>query len=120
MTKNSLFTNIGKAAIDSASREETDEEKEEYENQPLIVELRIGSLLKKRGINQKQLAEMTGIREAAISQLCRGFVDRLNLDHIGRIGTALKVRSIEELVQLVKFGDSDAAMMKPRGHREEV
>lgn len=117
--KKSPFSAIGKEAVDRATREETAEEIEEYENQPLIVELRIGALIKSRGINQKQLAEMTGIREAAISQLCRGFVDRLNLDHIARIGTALKVKSIEELVQLVKYWESDAAMMKPRGYRED-
>ncbi|MGG4142985.1 helix-turn-helix transcriptional regulator [Paenibacillus algorifonticola] len=117
--KKSLFSAVGKEAIERALQEGSPEEAAEYENQPLVAELRIGAYIKARGINQKQLAAMTGIREAAISQLCRGFVDRLNLDHIARIGTALKVDSIADLLQLVKYSESDAAMMKPRGYREE-
>lgn len=66
----------------------------------LVVELRVDVALKQRGMTQKELAEMTGIRPAAISQICRGFVDRLNLDHIGRIATALKIEDISELMTL--------------------
>lgn len=112
----SPFSKIGKEAAEAIW---TNEDEEEYQNEPLVVELYIDSALKKRGLNQKQLAEMTGIRPAAISQLCRGFVDRLNLDHIARIGTALKVESIEELVRLVKVSETDFVMMKPRGYRDE-
>lgn len=114
--KSRYFTKIGEEATKSKW---TAEDEEEYQNEPLVVELYINQALKRRGLNQKQLAEMTGIRPAAISQLCRGFVDRLNLDHIGRIGTALRVESIEEIVRLVKVSEADATTMKPRGHRDE-
>ncbi|MBD7939557.1 helix-turn-helix transcriptional regulator [Cytobacillus sp. Sa5YUA1] len=73
-------------------------EDEQYER--LIVELRLDVVLKERGMTQKELAELTGIRPAAISQITRGFVDRLNLDHIGRIATALKIDDIRELMTL--------------------
>lgn len=116
MKKSNLFTNIGEDAVKSAKREPTDEEKYWEENQPLVAELYISNALKKRGLNQKQLAEMTGIRPAAISQLCRGYVDRLSLDHLARIGTALKVTSIEELIRLVKHDDADSMQM---GHRPD-
>jgi transcriptional regulator with XRE-family HTH domain len=68
--------------------------------EPLVVELRLDAVLKQRGMTQKELAELTGIRPAAISQICRGFVDRLNLDHIGRIATALEIEDINKLITL--------------------
>jgi transcriptional regulator with XRE-family HTH domain len=66
----------------------------------LVVELRLDIALKKRGMTQKELAELTGIRPAAISQITRGFVDRLNLDHIARIANALGIEDIRELITL--------------------
>jgi transcriptional regulator with XRE-family HTH domain len=66
----------------------------------LVVELRLDMVLKKRDMTQKELAELTGIRPAAISQLTRGFVDRLNLDHIARIANALGIEDIRELITL--------------------
>lgn len=73
-----------------------------------VVELRLGTVLTERGLTQKELAEKTGIRPAAISQLCRGFVDRLNLDHIARIATTLGIDDINELVTLkAKEGDTE-------------
>lgn len=68
--------------------------------EPLVVELRIDMALKQRNMTQKELAELTGIRPAAISQLYRGFVDRLNLDHIARIANALEIEDIRELITL--------------------
>ncbi len=105
--KNSHFTKIGKEITEAPPVEPTEEDIWWEENQPLVAELSIATALKLRGLNQKQLAEMTGIRPAAISQLCRGYVDRLSLDHLARIGTALKVQSIEELLRLVRYNDAD-------------
>jgi transcriptional regulator with XRE-family HTH domain len=72
----------------------------DYMKEPLVVELRLDTVLKQRGMTQKELAELTGIRPAAISQLTRGFVDRLNLDHIARIANALDIKDIRELITL--------------------
>lgn len=66
----------------------------------VVVVLRIGEAIKKRGLTQKEVAEMTGIRPAAISQLARGFVDRLTLDHLARIADALNISDIRELITL--------------------
>ena len=66
------------------------------------VELRIKEALEQRNLTQKAIAEMTDIRPAAISQLARGYVERLNLDHIQRIAVALKIEDINELITLVK------------------
>jgi transcriptional regulator with XRE-family HTH domain len=64
------------------------------------IELRIGALLKKRGINQKQLAEMTGLRPNAISNIYRGLPERLAIDHIERIANALNITDIREIITL--------------------
>ncbi len=66
------------------------------------VELRIKEALEKRGIKQNKLAEMTGIRPAAISQLVRGFIERLNLDHLQRIAEALEIEDINELITITR------------------
>jgi putative transcriptional regulator len=56
-----------------------------------FIEIQLNEILQAKGMTQKQLAEMTGIRPARISQICRGFVDRLELDHITKICDALQV-----------------------------
>jgi putative transcriptional regulator len=55
----------------------------------LTIELQ--EILDAKGITQTKLAEMTGIRPARISQICRGFIDRIELDHIVKICDALEV-----------------------------
>lgn len=104
--ENSHFTKIGKEAVESTINSEGD--REDY----LVVELYIKDAIRKRGLTQQQLAEMTKIRPAAISLLCRGYVERLNLDHIARIANALDVQDINELVRLVYSQESDFAMMR--------
>ena len=103
---NSHFTKVGKEAVDSATNVENNNE--DY----LVVELYIKEAITKRGLTQQQLAEMTKIRPAAISQLCRGYVERLNLDHIARIANALNIQDINELVRLVYSQETDFAMMR--------
>lgn len=72
----------------------------EMDRDPIVVVLKIGDAIKNRGLNQKQVAEMTGIRPAAISALSRGFVDRLTLDHLAKIAEALDIGDIRELIDL--------------------
>ncbi|MCA1319781.1 helix-turn-helix transcriptional regulator [Bacillus tianshenii] len=66
----------------------------------LVVEIKVGKLLKDRGLTQSQLAEMAGIRQAAISQLSRGFIERLNLDHVEKIINALEIEDIREIIDI--------------------
>lgn len=66
----------------------------------LRVVLKLGRLLEERGMTQKELAELTGIRPNAISMLARGYIERLNLDHIERIANALNIANINELLSL--------------------
>ena len=51
-------------------------------------------------MKQSQLAELAEIRPNAISNLCRGYVDRLSIEHLEKICHALQLSSISELIEL--------------------
>ena len=70
------------------------------------IELRLKELLDERGITQKKLAEMTGIRPAAISNLSRGFIERINIDHLERIAECLNIRDMNKLVAIVDVNEN--------------
>lgn len=84
----------GKDAVDALYTET------EEESQPLRVVLKLRYVLEQRGMTQKELSEITKIRPTAISMLARGYVERLNLDHLERIANALKITDINELLSL--------------------
>lgn len=62
------------------------------------LRIKLGDQLERRGMSQKELAELTGIRPNAISNLVRGFVERITIDHIERIAKALEIADINELI----------------------
>lgn len=64
------------------------------------VRIRLKELLEKRGIKQKQLAEMTGIRESTISDICRESRTVMNFEHISKIAKALNITDISDLIEL--------------------
>jgi len=64
------------------------------------VRINIDRILEKNGLTQAQLKEITGVRQAAISQLSRGFVSRISIDHIERIANALEIDDISEIISL--------------------
>ena len=55
------------------------------------LRIKLGDQLERRGMSQKELAELTGIRPNAISNLVRGFVERITINHIERIASALDI-----------------------------
>lgn len=66
----------------------------------MIVRIVLRELIDERGITQTKLAEMTSLRPAVISNLCRGFVERICLTHIERIASALHITDINEIIRL--------------------
>lgn len=70
------------------------------------AKLVLKELLHARNITQKELSQLAGIREASVSRLARGYVDRVDLEQISKIATALKVKDINEIITL-KWGDDD-------------
>jgi transcriptional regulator with XRE-family HTH domain len=98
MEKKSIFTTKGREAAEKLLQDNGEEEEQEQ----LVVDLRIGEAIRKRGLTQKQVAEMTGIRPSTISDLARGsgFVDRVNIHHLGKIANVLGITDIRELIEL--------------------
>ena len=66
------------------------------------VKLRIGDLLRDKHITQKQLAEMSHLREATISDIVRGTRTVINFEHLANIAEALQVDDIHDLISLEK------------------
>lgn len=64
------------------------------------VRINIDKLLKDRGLTQKELSDLTDVRQAAISNLRRGFVDRISIDHMERIASALDIDDINDIISL--------------------
>ena len=63
-----------------------------------IVKLKVKEVLEKRGLSQKKLAEMSGIRESTISDIVRGTRTVINFEHLSKIAKALEVTDIRELI----------------------
>ena len=67
----------------------------------VTIEIQLKKLLSENGMTQKQLANKTGIRPAAISSLTRGYVERLNIDHLERICESLEIYDMNKLLRIV-------------------
>ena len=64
------------------------------------ITIKLDVILKTRNMKHSQLAELAEIRPNAISNLCRGYVDRLSIEHLEKICHALELSSISELIEL--------------------
>jgi transcriptional regulator with XRE-family HTH domain len=102
INKKNLFTARGREAAKNAFAPREEDYQPNY-----VVELHLRDILRKRNMKQKELAELTGLRPNVISNLCRGTVERLYLDHIGKIATALEITDIRELMVLVEEEDAE-------------
>lgn len=70
------------------------------------LKIKLSDILKKRNMTQIQLSELTNIRPNAISNLTRGYVDRLTIEHIEKICNALELESISDLMELEDDGEN--------------
>ena len=66
------------------------------------VKLKIKDLLDERKITQKNLAEISGIRESTISDIVRGTRTVINFEHLSKIAKALNVSDISQLIDFEK------------------
>lgn len=73
-------------------------EPEEPEHDALHIILHLKSRMKERNLTQQQLAEMSGVRQATISQLCRGNVERLHIPSLEKIAAAMGITEINKLL----------------------
>lgn len=65
------------------------------------IELRLKELLKERGLEQKELAEMAGLTERTVSELCNNKMRRYPKDALEKIMTALEIEDMNELINIV-------------------
>jgi transcriptional regulator with XRE-family HTH domain len=66
----------------------------------VTIYIRLQELLKERGMSQLQLAHKTGIRTAAISEICNNLRTTINRDHLQKIADVLGLNDIHELIEL--------------------
>jgi len=66
-----------------------------------VVKLRIKEQLDKRGMQQKELAEMTKIRPATINDLYHDRSKQIPREVIEKIANALDIDDINELITIV-------------------
>lgn len=67
------------------------------------IELKVKEAIEKRGITQKKLSEMSGIRESTISDIVRGTRTVINFEHLSKIAEALEISDITELINFVEI-----------------
>lgn len=66
------------------------------------VKIRLKDLINEKGITQKRLAEMAGLRETTISEIARGARTAINYKHLEKIATALNISDIRKIIYLEK------------------
>ena len=64
--------------------------------------IRLSDILKQRGMTQKQLSELTGIRPAAISEICNNQRTSINRDHLEKIAECLEIQDVREMFHFEK------------------
>lgn len=64
------------------------------------IKLRLSEVLEERGITQKELAQLTGIRPNAISEMCRDMRTTYNKEHLNTIINALDIDDLSVLFTL--------------------
>lgn len=55
-----------------------------------MIDIKLRSLLERRGMTQSELAKRTGIRPSTISDICNNNADFIKLDFLNRILEVLK------------------------------
>ncbi|AXH71247.1 putative XRE family transcriptional regulator 2 [Bacillus phage BSP36] len=64
------------------------------------IHVKIKKVLEARGLSQKDLAEMTGIRAAAISEMAQGTRTVINKSHLYKIMDALNITRLDDILEL--------------------
>lgn len=62
------------------------------------VKIKLKDLIEEKGITQKKLSELSGVRESTISDIVRGTRTVINFEHLSKIAEALEVTDIREII----------------------
>ncbi|WP_141431889.1 helix-turn-helix transcriptional regulator [Bacillus sp. 03113] len=66
------------------------------------MELRLKEILAERGLEQKDIAEMTELSTRTVSELCSGKMKRYPKDALGKIAEVLEITDMNELFTINK------------------
>ncbi|AYK07762.1 XRE family transcriptional regulator [Brevibacillus laterosporus] len=64
------------------------------------IHIKLADLLKERGISQRELSRLTGIRVSSINEMCNNETVRLPLDNLAKICEVLDVE-ITDVLELI-------------------
>lgn len=67
-----------------------------------VIRIKLGELLVEKDLEQKQLAELTGVTTRAISELVNNKQKRITLDSLAKISDALEIDDISDLIEIKK------------------
>ncbi|WP_179030595.1 helix-turn-helix domain-containing protein [Paenibacillus kribbensis] len=62
------------------------------------IRLKLNEVMAQRGLTQTQLSELSGVRQAAISEMSRNIREQINLKTLVKIADALEINDISELI----------------------
>lgn len=67
----------------------------------VFFRIKLKQLLDSKGITQKELATMTKLREATISELVNDTRSAYNKKHLAKIMEALKIRELNDILEVI-------------------
>ncbi|MFD2446582.1 helix-turn-helix domain-containing protein [Bacillus sp. CGMCC 1.16607] len=67
-----------------------------------MIQLRIDEILRERGMNQKDLCELSGLRPTTVSEMVRGVRTAVNLRHLETIMNSLGIEDFNQIIKKVK------------------
>lgn len=71
------------------------------------IEIKLKQILKSRKMEQKELAELTGLSNRTISELANNKTERIPKNAIARIAEVLDITDINDLITIVKVNSND-------------
>jgi|GEM_PF-4612799 len=101
MKRNGHFHRIGSEIYINENEKDANEPKR------YVIEFTLLHTLRKRGIKQSELAKMAGITNNAVTNLVRNYRERVSLDHIAKIATALQITDLNEIMTIVEYEEAE-------------
>lgn len=67
-----------------------------------MIHVRLKEILDERKLTQKQLSEMTNIKQATISEIANDQRSTINKKHLETIIDTLEITDISEIIEIIK------------------
>ncbi|CAI8861031.1 MULTISPECIES: helix-turn-helix domain-containing protein [Bacillus cereus group] len=67
-----------------------------------MIKLRLSDILRERDMKQKELAELSGLRESTVSDMVRGIRTSVNLDSLEKVMDCLDITDYNEMFEKVE------------------